>query len=83
MCFHWLQNSILLSGKILSRMYPNSCMETDSDDEYFVDGETINQDNSVKEAMEKSTHRFLEEPEEIISNPNFQYLRQPIKEQRI
>jgi hypothetical protein len=31
-------------------------METDSDDEYFGDGETINQDN-------------VEEPEEIISNP--------------
>ena len=50
-------------------MYPNSCMETDSDDEYFGGGETINQDSSVKEAMEKSIHRFLEEPEEIISNP--------------
>ena len=56
MCFHWLQNSILLSGKILSRMYPNSFIETDSDDDYFGDGETINQ----KEAMEKSIHRFLE-----------------------
>ena len=50
-------------------MYPNDCTETDSDDEYFGDGETINQDNALKEAMEKSIHRFLEEPEEIISNP--------------
>jgi hypothetical protein len=54
---------IKLSGKILSRIYPNSCMETDSDDEYIRDGETINHDNALKEAMEKSIHRFLEEPE--------------------
>jgi hypothetical protein len=60
MCFHWLQNSILLSGKILSRMYPNSFMETDSDDKYFGDGETINQNSALNEAMEKSIHRFLE-----------------------
>ena len=44
-------------------------METDSDDQHFGDGETINQDNALKDAMEKSNHRFLEEPEEIISNP--------------
>jgi hypothetical protein len=47
----------------------NICMGTDSDDEYIGDGETINQGNALKEAMEKSIHRFLEEPEEIISNP--------------
>ena len=44
-------------------------METDSDDEYIADGETINQDNALKEAMQKSIHRFLEESEEKISNP--------------
>ena len=44
-------------------------METDSDGEYFGDGETINQDSGLKEAIEKSIHKFLEEPEEIISNP--------------
>jgi hypothetical protein len=44
-------------------------METDSDDQYIGDGGTINQDNALKEAMDKSIHRFLEEPEEIISNP--------------
>ena len=44
-------------------------METDSDDEYFGDGETINQDNALKDAMEKLIHRFLDELEEIISNP--------------
>jgi hypothetical protein len=44
-------------------------METHSDDEYIRDAETINQDNALKEATEKSIHRFLEEPEEIISNP--------------
>jgi hypothetical protein len=69
MCFHRRQNSILLPGKILSRMYPNACMETDSYDEYFGDDETINQDHALKEAMEKSIHRFLEEPEKIVSNP--------------
>ena len=42
-------------------------METDSDGEYFGDGETINQDSGLKEAIEKSIHKFLEE--EIISNP--------------
>jgi hypothetical protein len=44
-------------------------MATDSDGEYFADRETVNQDNALKEAMEKSIHRFLEESEEIISNP--------------
>ena len=61
-------NIIKLSGKILSRIYPNSCMETDSDDEYIGDGGTINQGNALKNAMEQSIHRVLEEPEEI-SNP--------------
>jgi hypothetical protein len=34
-------------------MYSNSCMETDYDDEYIGDGETINQDNALKETTEK------------------------------
>jgi hypothetical protein len=34
-----------------------------------TDGEIIKQDNALKEAMKKSVHRFLEKPEEIISNP--------------
>jgi hypothetical protein len=44
-------------------------METDSDNEYIGDGQTINQDNVLKDAMEKSVYRFHEEPEEITSNP--------------
>jgi hypothetical protein len=44
-------------------------METDSDDEHIGNGETINQDNALKEATEKPIHRFLVEPKEIISNP--------------
>jgi hypothetical protein len=31
----WKLDIVKLSGKILSRIYPNSCMETDSDDEYI------------------------------------------------
>jgi hypothetical protein len=34
-------------------------METDSDDEYFGDGETFNQDNALKETMEISIHGLL------------------------
>jgi hypothetical protein len=37
-------------------------METDSDDEYFEDGEIINQDNALEDS------KVVEEPEEIISN---------------
>jgi hypothetical protein len=40
-------------------MYPNACMETNSDDEYFGDGEIINQDNALKEAMENQFIGFL------------------------
>ena len=54
---------------ILCRLYPNSCMVIDLDDEFIEDGETIYEGNSLKETMEKSIHRFLGTPEEIHSNP--------------
>jgi hypothetical protein len=42
---------IKLSGKILSGIYPNSCMEADADDECIGDGETTNQENALKDTM--------------------------------
>lgn len=59
---------IKLSGKILSRIFPNSYVETDSDEEQIE--ESTHQSNAfLKEAMEKSIHKFLEDPAEKLTNP--------------
>ena len=59
---------IKLSGKILSRIFPNSYAETDSDEEQIE--ETTYQSNAfLKEVMEKSIHKFLEDPEQKHTNP--------------
>ncbi|GFY46133.1 hypothetical protein TNIN_367831 [Trichonephila inaurata madagascariensis] len=59
---------IKLSGKTLSRIFSNSYGETNSDEEQIE--EITHQRNAfLKEAMVKSTHKFLENSEEKLTNP--------------
>ncbi|GFW77745.1 hypothetical protein TNCV_134361 [Trichonephila clavipes] len=59
---------IKLSEKILSRIFSNSYGETNSDEEKIE--EITHQRNAfLREAMEKSTHKFLENSEEKFTSP--------------
>lgn len=61
---------IELAGRILSRIFPDSHVETDSDEEQIEETTHQSQSNTfLREAMEKSIHKFLEDPEEKLTHP--------------